>query len=41
MITDSEIKQKIVKDYGEEFWYYSYEDQQAIMSVYKLKEKQL
>ena len=38
MITDSEIKQKIVKDYGKEFWYYSYEEQQDLINVYKNKE---
>ena len=41
MITDSEIKQKIAKDYGKDFWYYSYEEQQALINVYKQKEKQL
>ena len=41
MITDSEIKQKIAKDYGKEFWYYSYEEQKTLINVYKQKEKQL
>ena len=35
MITDSEIRQKIVNDYGKEFWYYSSEDQKALIEVYK------
>ena len=35
METDSEIKQQIAKDYGKEFWYYSYEEQQTLIDVYK------
>ena len=35
MATDSEIKKQIVKDYGKEFWYYSYEEQQTLIDVYK------
>ena len=38
MLTDSEIKQQIAKDYGKEFWYYSYEEQQDLINVYKNKE---
>ena len=37
MNTDSEIKQQIAKDYGKEFWYYSYEEQKALIDVYKNK----
>ena len=35
METDLEIKQQIAKDYGKEFWYYSYEEQQTLIDVYK------
>ena len=28
MMTDSDIKKQIAKDYCKEFWYYSYEEQQ-------------
>lgn len=41
MMTDSEIKEKIAKAYGKEFWYYSYEDQKTLIDVYRQKEKQL
>ena len=37
MQTETEIKEKIAKDYGKEFWYYSYDEQQALIDVYKNK----
>jgi hypothetical protein len=38
MQTETEIKERIVKDYGKEFWYYSNEEQQTLIDVYKNKE---
>ena len=39
MVTEDEIKKQIVRDYGKEFWYYSYEDTKALIEVYKNKEE--
>ena len=39
MKTDSEIKEQIAKDYGKDFWYYSYEDTKALIEVYRRKEE--
>ena len=34
-----EIMQRIAKDYGKEFWYYSIEEQETLIGVYKDKEE--
>ena len=39
MKTDSEIKEQIAKDYGKDFWYYSYEDTKALIEVYRQREE--
>ena len=33
MMTDSEIKNKIAKEYGKAFWYLSYEEQQDLINL--------
>ena len=39
MVTEEEIKKQIVNNYGKEFWYYSNEEQQSLINVYKNKEE--
>lgn len=40
MDTDLEIKQQIAKDYGNEFWYYSHDEQKTLINVYKEKQNE-
>jgi hypothetical protein len=37
MMTDSEIKKQIAKEYGKAFWYLSYEEQQDLINLEKEK----
>jgi len=39
MQTREEIMKRIAKDYGKQFWYYSIEEQETLINVYKTKEK--
>lgn len=38
METREEIMKRIAKDYGKQFWYYSIEEQETLIGIYKTKE---
>ena len=38
MMTREQIMKRIAEDYGKEFWYYSIEEQQSLINVYRNKE---
>ena len=38
METREEIMKRIAEDYGKEFWFYSIEEQQSLINVYRNKE---
>ena len=38
METREEIMKRIAKDYGKQFWYYSIEEQETLIGIYKDKE---
>ena len=38
MQTREEIMKRIAKDYGKQFWYYSIEEQETLIGIYKDKE---
>lgn len=38
MQTREEVMKRIAKDYGNQFWYYSIEEQETLIDIYKDKE---
>ena len=38
METREDIMKRIAKDYGKQFWYYSIEEQETLIDIYKTKE---
>jgi len=39
MQTREEIMKRIAKDYGKQFWFYSIEEQETLIDIYKNKEE--